>query len=177
MPTSELDRQHMQTALRLASRGQGFVEPNPMVGCVIAVGDRIVSEGWHQRFGDHHAEVNAINAADGADLGEATMYVTLEPCSHCGKTPPCTAAVIDCGVRRVVVAQKDPFPAVSGNGIQQLTDAGIEVVVGVLESEAQAITAPYLKRVTTGRPWVLAKWAMTLAVSYTHLTLPTICSV
>ena len=162
MPNREVDRRHMQRALRMAMRGQGLVEPNPMVGCVIAIKDEVIAEGWHEEFGDHHAEVNAIHASHGRDLSEATMYVTLEPCSHQGKTPPCVEAIARCGVRRVVIGQVDPFPAVHGSGIDQLRSAGIQVEVGLLETEAQELNAPYLKRVRTGRPWVLAKWAMTL---------------
>ncbi len=132
-----------------------------MVGCVIARGAEVIGEGWHRRYGDLHAEREALRIA-GQRAEQATLYVTLEPCCHQGKTPPCTDAVLAAGIRRVVVAQGDPFPAVQGGGLQRLADAGLEITVGVLADQAQELNAPYLKLVTTGRPWVLAKWAMTL---------------
>lgn len=158
---NEPDRQFMARALALAARGQGHVEPNPMVGCVLAREGRVVGEGWHQSFGGPHAEVEAIRAA-GANARGATMYVTLEPCCHHGKTPPCTQAILDAGVTRLVVALRDPFPAVDGGGIAQLEAAGVPVEVGVGAHDARVLGAPYLKLVTTGRPWVIAKWAMSL---------------
>ncbi|MDY0168207.1 MAG: bifunctional diaminohydroxyphosphoribosylaminopyrimidine deaminase/5-amino-6-(5-phosphoribosylamino)uracil reductase RibD [Thermoguttaceae bacterium] len=151
----------MRRALELAVRGQGLVEPNPMVGCVIARGAEILGEGWHGRYGGPHAEVEALRIAGPRTAG-ATMYVTLEPCCHCGKTPPCTEAVIGAAPARVVVAQLDPFPEVAGKGVAQLKAAGIAVEVGTCETEARRLNAPYLKLLETGRPWVLAKWAMTL---------------
>ncbi|WP_254507147.1 bifunctional diaminohydroxyphosphoribosylaminopyrimidine deaminase/5-amino-6-(5-phosphoribosylamino)uracil reductase RibD [Anatilimnocola floriformis] len=166
MTTQPPDRRFMQQALELARRGQGFVEPNPMVGCVIVrgdevVGDEVVGEGFHEAFGEPHAEVHALEDARGKTAG-STLYVTLEPCCHQGKTPPCSKAVIAAGVKRVVAAMRDPFPKVAGGGFAELKDAGIEVVHGVLQSEAEALNAPYLKLIRTGRPWVIAKWAMTL---------------
>lgn len=155
------DRPYMARALELAARGQGRVEPNPMVGCVIVAGDQIVGEGWHTRFGGQHAEPEALQAA-GAAASQATMFVTLEPCCHYGKTPPCTEAIVRAGIRRVVVAHRDPFPQVSGGGIGQLQQAGVQVDVGLMEPEARWLNAPYLKLLSSGRPWVLAKWAMTL---------------
>ena len=157
----ELDLWHMRRALELAVQGQGFVEPNPMVGCVIAHGAEIIGEGWHRRFGEAHAEVEALRLA-GDRAGGATLYVTLEPCCHHGKTPPCTRAVLAAGIRRVVVAMRDPFPQVAGGGLAELQAAGVEVDVGLLEDEARRLNAPYLKLLATGRPWVIAKWAMTL---------------
>jgi diaminohydroxyphosphoribosylaminopyrimidine deaminase/5-amino-6-(5-phosphoribosylamino)uracil reductase len=151
----------MRQALALAARGRGHVEPNPMVGAVVVRDGVRVGEGWHQRFGGPHAEVFALAAAGDAARG-ATLYVTLEPCCHFGKTPPCTDAVIAAGVRRVVAAMADPFPKVAGGGIALLRDAGVEVEVGVCEAEARRLNAPYLKLVGTGRPYVHAKWAMTL---------------
>lgn len=151
----------MRRALELAARGEGLVEPNPMVGCVVLRDGRVVGEGWHERFGAPHAEVNALRAAGAAARG-GTLVVTLEPCRHTGKTPPCVDAVRAAGVRRVVAAARDPFPAVDGGGLRELAAAGVECVVGVLEDEARRLLAPYLKLVTTGRPWVIAKWAMTL---------------
>jgi len=161
MDQIELDRWHMQRALELAAQGEGYVEPNPMVGCVIVQGAEIIGEGWHRRFGGPHAEIEALRMA-GPRAAGATLYVTLEPCCHQGKTPPCTRAVVEAGVARVVVAQRDPFPEVAGGGIVELEAAGVEVVVGVREAEARQLNAPYLKLLETGRPWIMAKWAMTL---------------
>jgi diaminohydroxyphosphoribosylaminopyrimidine deaminase / 5-amino-6-(5-phosphoribosylamino)uracil reductase len=161
MQQHEIDLWHLRRALELAVRGEGFVEPNPMVGCVIARGAEIIGEGWHRRFGGAHAETEALQLA-GPRAAGATLYVTLEPCCHYGKTPPCTRAVIAAGVRRVVVAARDPFPQVQGGGIAELQAAGLTVETGLLEAEAVRLNAPYLKLVQTGRPWVIAKWAMTL---------------
>lgn len=161
MNQHDIDLWHMRRALELAVGGQGFVEPNPMVGCVVARGAEIIGEGWHRRFGGPHAEVEALAVA-GARAAGATLYVTLEPCCHHGKTPPCTQAVVAAGVHRVVVAQNDPFPQVHGSGIAELTAAGVAVEVGLLETEARRLNAPYRKLVETGRPWIIAKWAMTL---------------
>ena len=151
----------MARALELAANGCGHVEPNPMVGCLVARGAEIVGEGWHSRFGGPHAEVEALAVA-GDRAAQSTIYLTLEPCCHQGKTPPCTDAVIAAGVRRAVIALRDPFPEVSGRGIAQLEAAGIEVVVGVLQQQARRLNAPYLKLLESGRPWIIAKWAMTL---------------
>lgn len=157
-----MDETYIDRALALAARGIGAVEPNPMVGAVVAAADgRIVGEGWHRRFGDAHAEVNAFAEAGERARG-GTLYVSLEPCCHFGKTPPCTTAVIASGVRRVVVAMLDPFPQVAGGGVAILREAGIEVVVGIREAEARALNAPFLKRIATGMPWVHLKWAMSL---------------
>jgi diaminohydroxyphosphoribosylaminopyrimidine deaminase/5-amino-6-(5-phosphoribosylamino)uracil reductase len=155
------DERLMRHALRLAALGRGLVEPNPMVGCVVAHEGQIVAEGWHQRFGGPHAEVNALREAGAAAAG-ATLYVTLEPCCHKGKTPPCTESVIQSGIARVVVAQHDPFEQVRGQGVSQLKQAGLKVSVGLLEADARRLNAPYLKRLGQHRPWVIAKWAMTL---------------
>ena len=161
MNQHDIDLWHMRRALELAIRGQGDVEPNPMVGCVIAQGAEIIGEGFHRRFGGAHAEIEALRIAGDRAAG-ATLYVTLEPCSHQGKTPPCTKAVLTAGVRRVVVAQGDPFPEVQGAGIAELQAAGLTVDVGLLEAEARQLNAPYKKLLATGRPWVIAKWAMSL---------------
>jgi diaminohydroxyphosphoribosylaminopyrimidine deaminase/5-amino-6-(5-phosphoribosylamino)uracil reductase len=161
MQQHDLDLWHLRRALELAARGQGFVEPNPMVGCVIARGAEIIGEGFHRRFGGPHAEVEALQIA-GPRAAGATLYVTLEPCCHCGKTPPCVEAVLAAGVRRVVVALPDPFPQVQGGGIAKLRATGVNVEVGLLEAEARRLDAPYLKLVQAGRPWIMAKWAMTL---------------
>lgn len=154
----------MRRALELAGRGEGRVEPNPMVGAVItaAGGDgRIVGEGWHDRFGGPHAEPVALVAA-GPQARGGTLYVTLEPCCHHGKTPPCTDAIIAAGIGRVVAAVEDPFPAVGGGGIAALRQAGIVVETGLLAAEALRLTAAYRKLVGTGMPWVIGKWAMSL---------------
>jgi diaminohydroxyphosphoribosylaminopyrimidine deaminase/5-amino-6-(5-phosphoribosylamino)uracil reductase len=137
------------------------VEPNPLAGAVVIRDGRYVGEGWHQRYGEAHAEVNALAAAGEAARG-ATLYVTLEPCCHYGKTPPCTDAVLRAGIRRVVAAMTDPFPQVAGGGTALLRAAGLDVEVGVGEAEARRLNAPYLKLLATGRPYVHAKWAMTL---------------
>lgn len=162
MVWSDSDLACMRRALELAARGQGRVEPNPMVGCVLAHDGREIASGWHERHGGPHAEVTALTAAATADTHDATAYVTLEPCCHQGKTPPCTEALINAGVRRVVAAMPDPFPQVAGGGLRRLSEAGIRVEVGCLEEEARRLNAPYLKLVTQKRPWVIAKWAMSL---------------
>ncbi|MCG8450606.1 MAG: bifunctional diaminohydroxyphosphoribosylaminopyrimidine deaminase/5-amino-6-(5-phosphoribosylamino)uracil reductase RibD [Pirellulales bacterium] len=155
------DHLYMSRALELARQGRGFVEPNPMVGCVLVLGDTIVGEGWHQRFGGPHAEVAALTAAGAAARG-ATAYVTLEPCCHTGKTLPCSGALIDAGVAKVVVGCRDPNPQVAGGGLEQLRASGIEIVEGVLAGEAVRLIAPFVKLLIRKRPWVIAKWAMTL---------------
>jgi diaminohydroxyphosphoribosylaminopyrimidine deaminase/5-amino-6-(5-phosphoribosylamino)uracil reductase len=156
-----LDLPPMHRALELAARGQGCVEPNPMVGCVLVRDGRIVGEGYHEQYGHGHAEVNALAMA-GAKAEGATAYVTLEPCSHHGKTPPCAEALIRAKVKRVVAAMLDPFPEVSGQGFAMLRRAGIEVASGLFEAEARRLNGPYLKLIERRRPWVIGKWAMTL---------------
>ncbi|MFN4260954.1 MAG: bifunctional diaminohydroxyphosphoribosylaminopyrimidine deaminase/5-amino-6-(5-phosphoribosylamino)uracil reductase RibD [Gemmataceae bacterium] len=158
---ADTDWPWMRRALALAERGRGYVEPNPLVGAVLVRARQVVGEGWHQRYGEAHAEIHALNAA-GALARGATLYVTLEPCCHQGKTPPCVDALRRAGVARVVAAMSDPFPQVAGQGAAQLRAAGILVDVGLGEAEARRLNAPYLKLVTTGRPYVHAKWAMTL---------------
>lgn len=155
---------YMNMALDLAKRGQGWVEPNPMVGAVIVREGKILGQGWHARFGGPHAEVNAIDDCkkQGHDPAGATMYVTLEPCCHAGKTSPCTQAVIEAKLAKVVIAMIDPFEQVSGKGVRELRAAGIEVELGVAEERAHEINEPFVKRVTTGLPWVILKWAQTL---------------
>src|SRR5262245_23696665 len=152
----------MRHALALAEKGRGFVEPNPMVGAVVLdPAGQLAGEGWHQKFGGPHAEVFALAAAGDRARG-GTLVVTLEPCCHWGKTPPCTDAVLKAGVRRVVAAMADPFPKVAGGGLQILCGAGLEVHVGLCAPEAKRLNAAYLKLLRTGRPWVRLKWAMTL---------------
>jgi diaminohydroxyphosphoribosylaminopyrimidine deaminase / 5-amino-6-(5-phosphoribosylamino)uracil reductase len=155
------DQFWMRRALAEAGRGRGGVEPNPMVGAVVVRDGRAVGVGHHARFGGPHAEVVALEAA-GDSARDATLYVTLEPCCHSGKTPPCTEAVLAARIRRVVAAMADPFPKVAGGGLARLAAAAVEVEVGLLEDEARRLNAPYLKRLATGRPYVIAKWAMTL---------------
>ncbi len=161
MSWSDFDRMAMSRALAEAAKGRGWVEPNPMVGAVVARDGAIVASAHHERFGGPHAEVLALaQAGEGARGG--VLYVTLEPCCHHGKTPPCTDLVLASGVARVVAAMSDPFPQVAGQGLAILSEAGLDVSVGLEEAAARALNAPYLKRLFTGRPHVLAKWAMTL---------------
>ncbi|MFG0264333.1 MAG: bifunctional diaminohydroxyphosphoribosylaminopyrimidine deaminase/5-amino-6-(5-phosphoribosylamino)uracil reductase RibD [Rhodopirellula sp. JB055] len=154
------DIRWMTEALELASHGRGKVEPNPPVGCVLVRDSVCIGKGFHQRFGGPHAEVEALS--DCADAAGATAYVTLEPCCHHGKTPPCADALIRAGVARVIVSVVDPFEQVDGGGIKRLRAAGIEVITGVAKQAGEELLAAYLKRVRTGMPWVIAKWAMSL---------------
>ncbi|MDP7133294.1 MAG: bifunctional diaminohydroxyphosphoribosylaminopyrimidine deaminase/5-amino-6-(5-phosphoribosylamino)uracil reductase RibD [Planctomycetota bacterium] len=158
---TDFDIQCMQRALKLAAKGKGRVEPNPMVGAVVVKSKKIIGEGFHQRFGGPHAEVNAIRAA-GRKAKGATVYVTLEPCNHFGKTPPCTELLIRAGISRVVTAMTDPDERVSGQGLVKLEQAGIKVENGLLEDEARKLNAPYITLRNEGRPFIIAKWAMTL---------------
>lgn len=151
----------MALALRLAERGLGRTWPNPAVGCVVARDDRIVGRGWTQPGGRPHAEVEALRRAGARALG-ATAYVSLEPCAHYGRTPPCTMALLQAGVRRVVAAAPDPDPRVDGRGIAQLRQAGVEVETGVMQAEALALNAGFILRVRAGRPLVTLKLATSL---------------
>jgi len=150
----------MARALQLARQGLYTTDPNPRVGCVLVKGGEIIGEGWHQRAGLSHAEVEALNNAP--DAQGATAYVTLEPCSHFGRTPPCCDALINAGVSRVVVAMQDPNPLVAGQGLQKLRAAGVDVVCGVLQEESQLLNQGFIKRMTQQRPWVRSKLAMSL---------------
>lgn len=154
----------MGAALKLARRGIGSVEPNPAVGCVIARAGRIIGQGYHKQYGEAHAEVNALTDCrrSGADPKDATVYVTLEPCCHQGKTGPCTDALVRAGVSTVVMACVDPFASVSGQGRRQLEQAGIRVITGVCEHEARLLNAPFFHFARTGQTWVVLKWAQTL---------------
>ncbi len=158
---STADLAWMNLALTEAERGRGAVEPNPMVGAVLVKADHVVGLGHHARFGGPHAEVVALDQAGEAAYG-ATLYVTLEPCCHHGKTPPCTAAILQAGVARVVAAIRDPFPRVDGSGLAILRAAGVAVELGLQAGPAAELNAPYLKRLATSLPYITAKWAMTL---------------
>lgn len=153
----------MRRALQLARQGAGHTSPNPMVGAVIVGPDgTIIGEGWHRKCGQGHAEVNAVASVnDPSLLKDSTIYVTLEPCSHYGKTPPCAKLIIERGIPRVVVGALDPFVKVSGRGVAMLREAGVEVVVGVLEEECRMLNCRFMTAHTTGRPWVQLKWAQT----------------
>lgn len=156
------DKQFMRRALELAMLGRGSVSPNPMVGCVIVHEGKIIGEGYHQQFGGAHAEPNAIqDVLDQNLLLTSTVYVTLEPCSHYGKTPPCADLLVDKKVKRVVIAVQDPNPLVAGTGINKLRQAGIEVEVGLLEEDATALNKRFFTQVRKKRPYVILKWAQT----------------
>ena len=160
----DTDRRHLARAIELAGQGRGHVSPNPLVGAVIGREDLVIAEGFHRRVGGPHAEVEAIAAAGGESLDGATMYVSLEPCCHHGRTPPCTDAIRESGIRRVVVASDDPSKHAAGRGLGILRDEGIEVISvdGELNRRARLINQPFRKFARTGRPWVLFKSAMTL---------------
>lgn len=155
------ETEYMKQALRLAERGRHNVEPNPMVGAVIVKNGRVIGEGYHERFGEAHAEINAIKNAK-EDVAGSTLYVTLEPCSHYGKTPPCADAIIENQFKRVVIASIDPNPLVSGSGAKKLQDAGIEVEVGLLDKEQQELNKYFLYFIQHKRPFAIVKTAMTL---------------
>ncbi|MEY2919669.1 MAG: hypothetical protein RL261_974 [Pseudomonadota bacterium] len=155
--TAAIDHVHMARALQLAARGKYSTAPNPAVGCVLLdANGAVVGEGWHHRAGQAHAEVYALHAASIRARG-GTVYVTLEPCSHHGRTPPCADALIEAGVRRVVVAMQDPNPRVAGDGLRKLAAAGIVTAVGILEREARELNRGFVSRMTRGRPWVTVK--------------------
>ena len=155
------DIDYMRLALQLAARGEGWTSPNPMVGAVIVKDGRIIGQGWHERYGGLHAERNALRACT-EDPAGATMYVTLEPCCHHGKQPPCTDAVLEAGIARVVVGSADPNPLVAGRGIEILRTHGIEVTEGVLRAECDALNRIFMHYITTRRPFVSMKYAMTM---------------
>jgi len=155
------DRAYMARALQLAARGMDTTRPNPRVGCVIVRDGEVVGEGWHQQAGGPHAEVHALYAA-GEQARGATAYVTLEPCCHHGRTPPCSEALIEAGVARVVVAMEDPNPQVAGQGLAQLAAAGIATRSGLLQAQAEALNPGFISRMRRGRPWVRSKLAMSL---------------
>jgi diaminohydroxyphosphoribosylaminopyrimidine deaminase/5-amino-6-(5-phosphoribosylamino)uracil reductase len=155
------DFRYMAQALRLAERGLFTADPNPRVGCVLVKNDEIVGQGWHQRAGEAHAEVVALDEAGAAAIG-ATAYITLEPCCHYGRTPPCSDALIKAGVTRLVVAMEDPNPQVAGKGVAQLREAGIDVDVGVMAAQAEGLNPGFVQRMRQSRPFVRCKMAMSL---------------
>jgi diaminohydroxyphosphoribosylaminopyrimidine deaminase/5-amino-6-(5-phosphoribosylamino)uracil reductase len=161
---TDTDKAHLARAIALARNGAGAVKPNPVVGAVVAREERVLGEGWHREFGGAHAEVNAIEACGLEDLSDTTLYVSLEPCCHEGKTPPCTDAIIQSGIRRVVIASDDPTEKASGRGLGILRDEGVEVIVadGELAASARLLNQAFRKHARVGRPWVLFKSAMTL---------------
>lgn len=154
------DAVYMARALKLAEKGCYTTDPNPRVGCVLVKNSQVIAEGWHVEAGLGHAEINALSQTDQAE--GATAYVTLEPCSHMGKTGPCCDALILAGIRRVVVAMQDPNPLVAGRGLKKMQDAGLEVVCGLLQQEAEDLNQGFIKRMTTGLPFVRTKMAMSL---------------
>lgn len=155
------DVEYMQQAIRLAWKGRYTTDPNPNVGCVIVKDNKVIGEGWHQRAGEAHAEVHALKQA-GVNAKDATVYVTLEPCSHTGRTPPCAEALVKAGVKKVVAAMMDPNPLVSGDGLKKLQAAGIKTAHGLLESQARELNPGFIKRMESGRPFVRVKLAMSL---------------
>jgi diaminohydroxyphosphoribosylaminopyrimidine deaminase / 5-amino-6-(5-phosphoribosylamino)uracil reductase len=160
-PLAEPERKAMAAALLLAERGRGYVEPNPMVGAVVLDASGVeIAVGWHPQFGGPHAEIVALDQAGDA-AQDGTLVITLEPCSHHGKTPPCVDRIIAAGIKRVVAAMEDPFPEVAGKGFVKLQEAGVAVEVGLMEVEARALNAPYLCLLEKKRPYFRAKWAMT----------------
>ena len=160
------DYQHMSRALQLARRGLYSTDPNPRVGCVIVKDDVVLSEGWHQKAGQAHAEIEALKNAKGNNLSEnlsgATCYVTLEPCAHHGRTPPCTESLINAGIKKVIAATIDPNPLVAGKGLRQLKEAGIETASGLMEAQAGELNPGFRMRMQQGRPFVRCKLAMSL---------------
>jgi diaminohydroxyphosphoribosylaminopyrimidine deaminase/5-amino-6-(5-phosphoribosylamino)uracil reductase len=162
MTTSAADARFMARALQLARRGLYTTDPNPRVGCVVVKDGKIVGEGWHERAGEPHAEINALNQAGKMNTHSAGVYLTLEPCCHQGRTPPCTQALIKAGVRRVVAAMRDPNPLVAGKGIKELEAHGIQTDVGLMEAEAAALNPGFLSRMQRGRPLVRVKLAASL---------------
>lgn len=160
----QTDQVHLARAIELAERGRGHTSPNPVVGAVVVKDERVLGEGWHERLGGLHAEREALAACGDADTRGATMYVSLEPCCHEGRTPPCTDAILEAGIRRVVVASDDPTEKASGRGLGILRDEGVEITVadGELAARARRINQPFRKHARTGRPWVMFKAAMSL---------------
>ncbi|WP_077832378.1 bifunctional diaminohydroxyphosphoribosylaminopyrimidine deaminase/5-amino-6-(5-phosphoribosylamino)uracil reductase RibD [Clostridium felsineum] len=157
----KLNEAFMKRALDIAKKGSGYVNPNPMVGAVIVKDNKIIGEGYHEKFGGNHAEVNALKMA-GDEAKGAELYVTLEPCSHYGKTPPCALAVVKAGIKKVIIAMEDPNPLVSSRGIKILRDKGIDVVIGIMKEEAEKLNEVFIKYIRTKKPFVVMKTACTL---------------
>ncbi len=154
--------QFMQRAIALAGLGLGDVSPNPLVGCVIVYEGKIIAEGWHKKYGGPHAEVNAVNALkDKSLLRQSTVYINLEPCVHQGKTPPCADMLLDLGVRKVVIANTDPYPLVAGKGIKKLREAGVEVIEDVLQEAGNILNRRFFTSIEKQRPYIILKWAQT----------------
>ena len=173
MTQQQIDETYMRRCLQLAANGRQNAKPNPMVGAVIVAGGRIIGEGYHVRCGEGHAEVNAfasVRPEDEALLPQATLYVSLEPCAHYGKTPPCADLIVRKGVRRVVVGCVDPFARVHGRGIARIREAGISVTVGVLEAECLALNSRFITVNTLHRPYIILKWAQCDAILVGHTT-------
>lgn len=157
-----VDSRFMARCIQLAEKGTGYTSPNPKVGAVIVYGNTIIGEGYHQAYGLPHAEVNAINSVcDKSLLTKSTLYVSLEPCAHYGKTPPCAQLIIDTKIPRVVIGCKDPFPLVSGKGIEMLNQAKVETLVGVMEEECKSLNQTFFFSISNNRPYVILKWAET----------------
>jgi diaminohydroxyphosphoribosylaminopyrimidine deaminase/5-amino-6-(5-phosphoribosylamino)uracil reductase len=159
---TKTDEEFMRKALRLAKKGMGRTSPNPAVGAVIVRDGKIIASGYHKRAGDNHAEVEALAEMGGRAREDDVLYVTLEPCHHHGRTPPCTQAILKEGLKKVVVGMRDPNPEVTGGGCEFLAQKGVEVKSGILESECRKFYESYIKFVLTGRPYVVAKSALTL---------------
>ncbi len=156
------DERFMRRALSLALNGAGCVSPNPMVGSVVTAGDEIIGEGWHSKYGGPHAEVNAIASVNDPDLLPAsTLYVTLEPCNHFGKTPPCTDLILKSGIKKVVICNIDTNPLVDGSGVKKLRDAGVEVITGILDKSGRELNHRFFTSIEQKRPYIILKWAET----------------
>lgn len=162
MSLSAADARFMARALQLARRGLYTTDPNPRVGCVIVKDGKIIGEGWHERTGEPHAEINALNQIGRMHAHSAGVYLTLEPCCHQGRTPPCTAALVKAGVKRVVAAMSDPNPLVAGKGLKELETHGIQTEVGLMQTEAEALNPGFIRRMKHGRPYVRVKLAASL---------------
>jgi len=156
----DINIKFMKLAINLAKKGIGYVNPNPMVGAVIVKDEKIIGQGWHEKYGGDHAEINALKDAKLNNYSDCTLYITLEPCSHFGKTPPCSDAIIEAGFKKVFVAMLDPNPLVAGSGVEKLRNAGIDIEVGILAEEAKWLNRSFIKFITTGKSYNILKVAM-----------------